>query len=72
MPLRRLIVTGPSLVHSVSSAVKSNRPRPFSDDHIRIEQYGSEWICSFVPVMPCASLTINRLLVKMAVSRKVL
>ena len=44
----------------------------FSDDHMFTLEYGSEYISTFLPVIPWASRTMRRLVVKTALSRNVL
>ena len=61
----------PARVHSSISTLTSKAPA-FSEDHMLIAEYGREYISTFLPVKPWESLTISRLEVKMAVSRKVL
>ena len=55
-----------------TSAFKSNNLPAFSVDHMFIDEYGKEYISTFLPVKPWASLTINLLLVKIALSLNVL
>ena len=69
--LPTLILIFPARVHSSSSPVKSNIEPAFSDDHILIDEYGSEYTSTFLPRSPCASRTIKRFVVKIAESRKV-
>ena len=69
--LPTLILIFPARVHSSSSPVKSSIEPAFSDDHMLIDEYGSEYTSTFLPRSPCASRTIKRLVVKIAESRKV-
>jgi hypothetical protein len=70
-PLASLILMCPARVHSSISELKSSLPA-FSLDHMLMAPYGKEYISTFFPVMPWASRTISRLLVKTAESRTVL
>lgn len=69
--LPTLIFIFPARVHSSSSPVKSSIEPAFSDDHMLIDEYGSEYTSTFLPRNPCVSRTINRFVVKIAESRKV-
>lgn len=69
--LPTLILIFPARVHSSSSPMKSSIEPAFSDDHILIDEYGSEYTSTFLPRSPCASRTIKRFVVKIAESRKV-
>lgn len=69
--LPTLILIFPARVHSSSSPVKSSIEPAFSDDHMLIDEYGSEYTSTFLPRNPCASRTIKRFVVKIAESRKV-
>ena len=62
--LPTLILIFPARVHSSSSPVKSNIEPAFSDDHMLIDEYGSEYTSTFLPRSPCASRTIKRFVVK--------
>ena len=50
--LPTLILIFPARVHSSSSPVKSNIEPAFSDDHMLIDEYGSEYTSTFLPRSP--------------------
>ena len=61
----------PGRVHSSNWPMKSSIEPAFSDDHMFIDEYGSEYTSTFLPRSPCASRTIKHFVVKIAESRKV-
>ena len=69
--LPTLILIFPARVHSSNSPVKSSIEPAFSDDHMLIDDYGSEYTSTFLRRSPCASRTIKHFAVKIAESRKV-
>ena len=50
--LPTLILIFPARVHSSSSPVKSSIEPAFSDDHMLIDEYGSEYTSTFFPRQP--------------------
>ena len=50
--LPTLILIFPARVHSSSSPVKSSIEPAFSDDHMLIAEYGSEYTSTFLPPQP--------------------
>ena len=61
----------PGRVHSSNWPMKSSIEPTFSDDHMLIDEYGSEYTSTFLPRSPCASRTIKHFAAKIAESRKV-